>query len=310
MRLLKNLVKKIEGKFTHNKLKTSQIQRLLNDNHFLEKLLEYSCNDIDVFCCYLGDIFVYYSLTNDQNINYSIEELLGKIYGINLFTLDEIEQKGFFTHSCNGCMIENIKNNGLGSPLNINPELYAAVNFLEKNLKITGDYTKQQSGKNDEVYFTSAGASSFGYACNFAPERLFLGILRQERESSIPVTVGESKIDYYRKVLYKKFGKNINDEDNFVMINTVISPKDLTFFKVPDRYDLIQLIALNKNIHQGEMLDYFSFDKIEKNLFSEQEIGKATINTSITNKDIAQNRQQKDEQQIIQENQKGFSELE
>lgn len=382
MRLLKNLVKKIEGKFTHNKLKTSQIQRLLNDNHFLEKLLEYSCNDIDVFCCYLGDIFVYYSLTNDQNINYSIEELLGKIYGINLFTLDEIEQKGFFTHSCNGCMIENIKNNGLGSPLNINPELYAAVNFLEKNLKITGDYTKQQSGKSDEVYFTSAGASSFGYACNFAPERLFLGILRQERENSIPVTVGESKIDYYRKVLYKKFGKNINDEtkknietvlngylgkqnyiisfpvnkiinsdniyfevvrdtnkidlkkyiqencssgfftshtgsnsnpnnmDNFVMINTVISPKDLTFFKVPDRYDLIQLIALNKNIHQGEMLDYFSFDKIEKSLFSEQEIGKATINTSITNKDTAQNRQQKDEQQIIQENQKGFSELE
>jgi len=340
------------------------MQMLINDNNFLQKLLEYSCNDIDVFCCYLGNIFVYYSLTNDQNINYSIEELLEEKCNINLFTLDEIEKKGIFTHSCNGHMIENIKNNGLGNHLNINPKLYEAVNFLEKQLKITGDYTKQQTGRSDEVYFTSAGASSFGYACNFAPERLFLGILKQEKDDSIPIIVGENKIDYYRKVLYKKFGDKINEAtkrnietvlngyfgeqnyiisfpvnkiidseniffevvrdenkvnlrkhieencysgfftsntgsnsnpnnmDNFVMVNTVLNLEYLTFLKVPDRYDLIQLVALNKNIQQGEMIDYFSFDKRKKLFFPQQEIEKNNISTSKINKDEIEDEEQ------------------
>jgi F0F1-type ATP synthase membrane subunit b/b' len=48
----------------------------------------------------------------------------------------------------------------------------------------------------------------------------------------------------------------------------------------------------------------------KKSQFSEQEIGKDTISTSTAKKDEAQERQQKDEQQIIQESQKNFGELE
>ena len=237
-----------------------------------------------------------------------------------------------------------IRKNGLGSDLNFNEELYSSVSRLEQKLNTTGTYTKQQSGKKDEVYFTSAGATSFGYACNFAPERLFLGILRQEYDNSIPIRVGESKKDYYRKVIYQKFGENLtddimkdietvidgyfsdsnyivsfpvdevissdniyfefvgenkrinledhiqansgyidfftsrigsnsnsNDMDNLVMINTVVPPEKLRFLRVPDRFDLIQLIALNKGLQQGEKIDYFTFDRVEEKSIQESE---------------------------------------
>lgn len=56
---------------------------------------------------------------------------------------------------------------------------------------------------------------------------------------------------------------NTNNMDNLVMVNIVIPPEKLKFLKVPDRYDLIQLIALNKGLQQGETLDYFTFDRVE-----------------------------------------------
>lgn len=357
---IKDFVTKLKGRFTHKKIKDNQMQELIENNEFMRKLLEFSGNDIDVLSTYLGDIFVYYSLSNDPNLDYSIEDLLSKRIEVELYSFEEIKEKGFFTHSCNGNIIEQIMENGLGNPLNVNDKLYAALFHLEQELNTTGEYTKQQSGRNDEVYFTSAGATSFGYACNFAPERLFLGILRQDIENSIPIKVGENKKDYYRKVIYQKFGDNISEDirndietvldgyfsnsnyiisfkvndvissdsiflevvrendridlaqhiqcncnignfftsrtgsnsntnnmDNFVMVNTIIPPKKLKFLKVPDRYDLIQLIALNKNLQQGEKIDYFTFEKIEekenisspksKILTATQKLGKETV---------------------------------
>ena len=48
------------------------------------------------------------------------------------------------------------------------------------------------------------------------------------------------------------------------MIDTVISPEQLGFLFVPDRYDLIQLIAKNKGLNLGEELDYFTFEPYRK----------------------------------------------
>ena len=352
-RKIQGFATKLKEKFTKKIKKEALIQELINDKDFMGKLLAYSGNDIDVLCTYLGDIMVYYALSNDTNLDYSLEELLNKRGEVDLYSIDEIKEKGFFTHSCNGGMIEQIKNNGLGSPLNTNEKLYSALTRLEQRLNTTGQYTKQQSGKSDEVYFTSAGATSFGYACNFVPERLFLGILRQGQDQNIPVEVGENKKDYYRKVIYQKFGDNINTDimadietvlngyfsdsnyivsfkadevistdniymevvgennkinlgqhiedncrygnffttrvgsnsntnnmDNLVMINTIIPPEKLRFLKVPDRYDLIQLIALCKGLQQGEKIDYFSFDRVEN---KEKNISQSP-NTSMTQK--------------------------
>ena len=341
---IKDFITKLNKKIISQKGEIDQIQVLINNKEFMKKILDYSGNDIDVICTYLGDIMIYYALSNDSKLDYTIEELLSKRAEIGLFSIDEIKEKGFFTHSCNGNIIEMIRKNGLGNDLNFNEELYSAVSRLEQKLNITGTYTKQQSGKKDEVYFTSAGATSFGYACNFAPERLFLGILRQEYDNSIPVRVGESKKDYYRKVIYQKFGENLTDDikkdietvidgyfsgsnyivsfpvdevissdniyfevagennrinledhikansgyvdfftstigsnsnsnnmDNLVMINTVVPPEKLRFLRVPDRFDLIQLIALNKGLQQGEKIDYFTFDRVEEKSIQESE---------------------------------------
>ncbi len=341
---IKYFITKLNKMITSKKREKNQIQVLINNKDFMKKLLDFSGNDIDVMCAYLGDIMIYYSLSDDSKLDYTIEELLSKREEVELYSTDEIKEKGFFTHSCNSNMIEMIRKNGLGSHLNENQELYTAVSHLEQKLNTTGTYTKQQSGNKDEVYFTSAGATSFGYACNFAPERLFLGILRQEYDRSIPVRVGESKKDYYRKVIYQKFGENLTDDimkdieividgyfsnsnyivsfpvdevissdniyfeivgentkidlddyirvncefgkfftsrtgsnsntnnmDNLVMINTIIPPEKLKFLSVPDRYDLLQLIALNKGLQQGEKIDYFTFDRIEEKSMQESE---------------------------------------
>ena len=321
--------------------KNNPINKIISNEEFILSLLNFSLNNIDLFCTNLGIVYNYYFLSKDNNTNYSIEEIFERYNnlltsGINL--KEKAIDNGIFTHSCNGNMVEYIKKNGLGSNLNKNDELFRALNFLENKLGITGEYTKQQSGRIDEVYFTSPGATSFGYACNFAPERLFLGILKQDRDNSINITYGESKIDYYRKVIYNKFNNSIDEEtkknieivlngyfksnnciisfpvssiiesdniyfetvseknhinikehieancndgynffttnvgsnsntnnmDNLIMINTVISPDKLGFLFVPDRYDLIQLIAKNKGLNLGEELDYFTFEPYRK----------------------------------------------
>ena len=380
---IKNFATKLKGRFTHKKIKDEQIQELINDENFLKKLLEFSGNDIDVLCTYLGDIMVYYALSNDPKLDYTIEELLNKRRKIDLYSVDEIKERGFFTHSCNGSMVEKIRTNGLGSSLNGNEKLYTALSNLEKKLNTTGTYTQQQSGKKDEVYFTSAGATSFGYACNFAPERLFLGILRQEYDDNIPVEVGESKKDYYRRIICQKFGEQLNDEvmtdidtvingffsdsnyiisfqanevissnniymevvgennrinvdkhiqtncgyssfftsrlgsnsntnnmDNLVMVDTVIPPEKLKFLRVPDRYDLIQLIALNKGLQQGEKLDYFTFDRVEREGEKPiiQKLGKETVlEMSDTILEDETERDMEAQEKLLQQTKENFS---
>lgn len=380
---IKNFATKLKGRFTHKKIKDEQIQELINDENFLKKLLEFSGNDIDVLCTYLGDIMVYYALSNDPKLDYTIEELLNKRREIDLYSVDEIKERGFFTHSCNGSMVEKIRTNGLGSSLNGNEKLYTALSNLEKKLNTTGTYTQQQSGKKDEVYFTSAGATSFGYACNFAPERLFLGILRQEYDDNIPVEVGESKKDYYRRIICQKFGEQLNDEvmtdidtvingffsdsnyiisfqanevissnniymevvgennrinldkhiqtncgyssfftsrlgsnsntnnmDNLVMVDTVIPPEKLKFLRVPDRYDLIQLIALNKGLQQGEKLDYFTFDRVEREGEKPiiQKLGKETVlEMSDTILEDETERDMEAQEKLLQQTKENFS---
>ena len=316
------------------------IQKLLNQTNFYEDLLEYSSNDINAFCYHLGIIISYYITTRDTKYNYATEEILNKNFTleINNKTIENnVINNGFFTHSCNGHMLQMIMNNGLGSPNNFDKELFNSLNYLEKILH-TGYYTNQQSGRVDEVYFTSPGASSVGYACLFSPERLFLGILEQSRENSIPIIVGENKKDYYRKVLYSKIenlteeikkhieivldgyfneqngiiffpiskivkSKNIyfetlsnhienlkeyierncisildfftqaigsnsnsNNMDNLIIINEIIPSEYLKYIQIPDRYDLIQLISRNRNLQNGDEIDYFTGEQIKNKI--------------------------------------------
>ena len=131
---IKDFLTKINKRFTDRKGKNNQIQLLINNQDFMRKILDFSGNNIDVLCTYLGDIMIYYALSNDSKLDYTIEELLSKRAEAELYSIDEIKEKGFFTHSCNGSMINLIKENGLGSSLNENEKLYTAVSRLEQEL--------------------------------------------------------------------------------------------------------------------------------------------------------------------------------
>ena len=128
---------------TSFKAENNPIQVLINNKEFMKKILDFSGNDIDVMCTYLGNIMIYYALSNDSKLDYTIEELISKRVEVGLFSIDEIKEKGFFTHSCNGNIIEMIRKNGLGSDLNFNEELYSAVSRLEKKLKLILIYQKE-----------------------------------------------------------------------------------------------------------------------------------------------------------------------
>lgn len=305
-------------------------QKLLNNPIFLINLMNYSNDNISSFIKNIGKIFSYYVLTNDSREIISPEELILLYENINTKDFDLQSSINYlinnlvFTHACNGSDLKQIKNNGLGAQKKYDKEVSDALLFLESQANMNHSYVSIQSGRNDEVYFSSPGAITFNYAMECSPERLFYGILHQDSNSALPIITGESKKDYYRRVLYSKFDasndkisyciekildnffseqnaivcfpvksiidydvyrilirdsdryhindflnfiiekckdengvfhienffcqesesdKNLNKLDNLIFINKIIPPELLSTIKVPDRFDLLQIIA-------------------------------------------------------------------
>jgi len=120
--------------------------------------------------------------------------------------------KGFITHSCNGYFLDQIKEHGLGSNVARDDELGNEMDYLEQFFgghAYAKDYARPDV---PQFYATGPGAQSMYYAMQQSPERLFLGILRQEREDALPIIVGESRVDYAIRVIEKKLSvMNIED---------------------------------------------------------------------------------------------------
>ena len=154
-------------------------QNLVQNENFILQLLEISANDIDAFCTMLGYIYTRFIVTREIRADLQLEELLKDIPYVENYK-ERVIENGVFTHSCNGSMIDAIKQNGLGSKKNKNEQLGQSLEFLEQKLGTTGNYTKYQTNRVDEVYFSAPGATTFGYACHFAPERLFFRNFRTD----------------------------------------------------------------------------------------------------------------------------------
>ena len=326
-------------------------QKLLNNPEFLMNLMNYSDDNINLFIKNLGKIFSYYVLTNDSREIVSPEELILLYESINSKDIDTQTSINYlinnciFTHSCNGSDFEQIKDKGLGAPIEHNKEVSDALLFLESQANMDHSYISIQSERNDEVYFSSPGAITFNYAIECSPERLFYGILHQDSDTALPIITGESKKDYYRRVLYSKFDtsndkikyciekvidgffseqntvvcfpvksiidhdiyrilirdsdryhirdfknfiiekckdennnfkiqnffcqesesdKNSNKLDNLIFINKIISPELLNAITVPDRFDLLQMIAIKNGM--SEIPYFYSGFEEEKNI--------------------------------------------
>lgn len=114
-----------------------------------------------------------------------------------------ILQKGYVTHSFNGYSFDKVKKYGLGSSKIYDQKLSDDLTYLES---IFGEskYYKNQGNTHSEIYYTAPGAKTFHYACGYSPERLWLGILQQERETALPIIIGETKSQYANRIIESK----------------------------------------------------------------------------------------------------------
>ena len=157
------------------------IQKLFDTEGFYEELLKYD-SQMDSFYNNLGMIIEYYIITRDKKMH-TVEELMNLISNLYNEWKEKYKEnamnKGFLTHSCNGLFKEKILENGLGHQNNRDKDLESKLTYLEEYLG-QSRYLKQQKNSYDEIYLSTPGASSISYASNYAPERLFLGILSQD----------------------------------------------------------------------------------------------------------------------------------
>lgn len=179
------------------------------DNH-IDEILSTS-RSMDEAYRKFGNVLKYFIATRDKkgpkDANYQYG--LGYIQDLVVSALSQkrlqnnVLNNGYVTHSFNGYNLKMVKKYGLGSNKTYNPAL---ANDLDVMCGVFGEsrYTEDQGKGSDETYYTAPGAKSFHYACGYSPERLWCGPLAQDRGNALPVIVGESKVDYAKRVLASK----------------------------------------------------------------------------------------------------------
>ena len=189
-----------------------------------------------------GELLINNNLTKDQK---QIYDKLSKIKPNELSK--NILENGFVTHSFNGYNLNVILKNGLGNNNNLDPQIERSFDMLESYLGASR-FQDAQTNSSDEIYYTAPGAKTFNYACSFSPERLYLGILSQERDKAIPITLGETKSQYMSKVLDSKLSKldlsveqiqTLRDAGNFLINCFCTKPPQVALIPINSKhYDL------------------------------------------------------------------------
>lgn len=104
------------------------------------------------------------------------------------------------------------------------------------------------------------------------------------------------------------------DKNGRIIVNSKVTriknPLDVILTRINDfEGDIVKYAGNEKLDELRAKVQAMKSQNIEKTKFSENEIGKATISISTIKKDEAQEKQQRDNQQMIQEGQKNFGEL-
>lgn len=241
------------------------IQKLFDTEGFYEELLKYN-SQMDSFYNNLGMIIEYYIITRDKKMH-TVEELMNLISNLYNEWKEKYKEnamnKGFLTHSCNGLSKEKILENGLGHQNNRDKDLESKLTYLEEYLG-QSRYLKQQKNTYDEIYLSTPGTSSISYASNYAPERLFLGILSQD--NPLPIIVGETRLDYYKRVIDEKV-KDLDNSENLKKIAYEVLEKFLT------KRPIIVFVPINsRNYKLNINISSTSSEKVEINKFIEDNV--------------------------------------
>ena len=198
------------------------LKKLINDEKFMKKVYESANNNCDFVYHALGNALSFIILTNGKvKIDEPCLDLFQYIkkYNINIndpnvkdMCNKNVLENPLMTHSFNGGNLRNAKKYGLGVSKVYDKRLAEYLTELEENLG-KSIFIDNQANTSNELYFCSPGVKSFYYACAQSPERLYLGILKQDRNSALPIIVGEKKEDYMLRVVYDKINRLNSIED-------------------------------------------------------------------------------------------------
>lgn len=190
------------------------VQKKINDKKFMNEVYKKAAatpyGETESVMEILGTELAYQIATRGKvKGNEGIKESIYELYPTITKNLTKEQQKkniledGFVTHSFNGGNLKSVKKNGLGSEKNFDEQVAKDMSILETYLG-SSEYLKNQQNDSSELYYTSPGVKSIYYAAAQSPERLYLGPLKQDRNSALPVQIGESKKDYMMRVVKSK----------------------------------------------------------------------------------------------------------
>lgn len=248
------------------------LKRILSNETFISSIIQ----DMDKFVweeieTKLGTVLSYYIATRDSCTSYTYEEIESKYSEIKPKRLNpdtqfyrNIIKEGVLTHSFNGYKKDRVMKYGLNYMENIKDEktkmeiqeARSKLERLESMLGQSSPYTNQvkigtktYKHTSDEVFFTSPGTKTIEYTCKNSPERLYLGILKQNRGEAEPIVVGETKQTYMLRVLQSKIQRKYPDKTSAEYIEALQLAREITEYYCSKR-PAFALIDINqaKNI--------------------------------------------------------------
>lgn len=195
-----------------------RINTVFNNNDFLMSALD-GKNKFDEDRLYhlLTITLTYFLATYDTRTFYSAEEVEEEYKRINskYLTPEEVESiiaRGFLTHSFNTSERKFIEKYGFDYWAKITAEermelieIRHILGILEQELGKNKYLSYREQDKDialveQEVYMTVPGTKTIHYAKN-APERLYHGPMGEYWRFDFPMVVGESKKDYFMRIL-------------------------------------------------------------------------------------------------------------
>ncbi len=116
-------------------------------------------------------------------------------------------------HAFNGVNLKRVLKYGLGSEQIIDKNIAQKLNEVEQHFGSMHNYYHFQLNSRNEIYSGFPGFAEMEFATKYSPERLFLGILHQKENESLPMIMGESKKGYYTRVIDHKIDNMVVNAD-------------------------------------------------------------------------------------------------
>lgn len=250
--------------------------------NFLEEICNYSNNNYEQVISNISRIINYYIVTNDQTLDYSIEELLMKA---NSVTTNQTE---FLVYPSNSVYLNQLRFQGINPYYNTNNVSRISIDTLDASISA---YPLMYNPFYSPIYQNIKEAIIESFT---KPDTIYKSILKQPKGKELPIVLGNDEKHYYSSILElriknaedtlkdtcanigKKVINKIIGQDSLLVLfpsssrrysisdkdiedkttGLYIPPQYLSFIRIPSKYKIITQCAINKKLCPGELLDY------------------------------------------------------